>query len=304
MRAIAKPGIYYDMPEQVYRADPCPSPSFTQSLAKLVLERSPLHAWWEHPRLNPHYQPDNDTKFDIGNIAHKLLIGRGKELVVLDEFDDWRTKAARERRENAALQGQLAVLGRHFMVAQAMARAAKDACENTGCPEAFDWGDGEVVIAWEENGLWLRSMIDWFPREVPISYDYKTTEMSVAPHVIGARVASGGWDIQAAMQERGLVALGLIKPGQGFRFVAQESEPPYVVTIVELTESIMTLGRKKVDAAIAIWRRCMKENRFPGYPSAVIAPEYPAWAEARWLDREQTEFYGTIQEAANILMAG
>jgi hypothetical protein len=82
-------------------------------VAKILLDRSPLHAWHAHPRLNPDYRHDDDTKFDVGNIAHKLMLGRGKDIVVL-EFDDWRTKAAKDAREAAAAAGKLAVLGKHF----------------------------------------------------------------------------------------------------------------------------------------------------------------------------------------------
>lgn len=297
---ISKPGIYYDMATADYFSDPCPSPSLTQSLAKVLLERSPLHAWYEHPRLNPDFKADNDTKFDVGNVAHKLMLGRGKEVVVLNpEFEDWRTKAAREAREQAAKEGKLCVLVRHMKVAQKMVDIARDRCEAVGCHDAFhpDHGKGEVVIAWEEGGIWFRSMIDWFypfSQSLSLLYDYKTTGMSVAPHVIGRMMADAGWDIQAAMHERGLVALDLIGRGSRFRFVAQENEPPYAVTVAELSESVLTMGRKKLEVAIRIWRKCIKTNRFPGYPAQIIVPEYPGYAEAQWLDREQTEFAGDL----------
>src|SRR6266487_3828456 len=136
---IEKPGLYPDMPVEDYFADPCPAPSFTQSLAKLLLEKSPLHAWYAHPRLNPDFRPDDDTSYDVGNIAHNLLIGRGKQIVVLDEqFEDWRTKEARRLREEAAALGGLAVLSRKFKLAAKMVDAARDAMEAAGCHEAFN----------------------------------------------------------------------------------------------------------------------------------------------------------------------
>src|SRR5262245_44641936 len=116
---IEKPGIYFDFPTAAYFADPCPAPSLTQSIAKILLERSPLHAWHAHPRLNPDYKPDDDTKFDIGNVAHKLMIGRGKDIEQLPEkYEDWRTKDAKQWREAAASQGKLAVLGHQYQRAE------------------------------------------------------------------------------------------------------------------------------------------------------------------------------------------
>src|SRR5215472_13975214 len=76
-RPISAPGFYPDINAETYFSDPIIRPSLTQSLCKILLERSPLHAWYAHPRLNPDYAPDDDTKFDIGNLAHTLLLGKG-----------------------------------------------------------------------------------------------------------------------------------------------------------------------------------------------------------------------------------
>ena len=310
---IAQPGIYYEMAAADYFADPCPAPSLTQSVAKILLDRSALHAWHAHPRLNPNFRPDDDTKYDIGNIAHRLLLGCGKELVVLD-YDDWRTKAAKEAREEAAAAGRLAVLGKHVERANAMVRAARDALDAAGCRRAFEPGKGrsEAVIAWQEPaGFWCRSMIDWLGEPPPaFVYDYKTTGMSVAPHAIGRLLADAGWDVQAAMIERGLQAL---RPDARycFRFVAQEDEPPYAMTICELPESVMTMGRKKLAVALRLWQRALATGRWPGYAKLVVVPSYPDYAEAQWLDREQGEFADDSNftgdpppRGADLIMAG
>src|SRR4051794_11565577 len=98
---VREQGIHLDVPPSEYFADPCSQPSLTQSIAKLLIDRSPLHAWYSHPKLNPDFKPDDSTKFDVGNIAHKLLLGRGKDIEVL-EFSDWRTKNAQLARDIAA----------------------------------------------------------------------------------------------------------------------------------------------------------------------------------------------------------
>ena len=104
--AKLKPGIYREFPVADYYADPAPTPSLTQSLAKIIIERSPLHAWHAHPRLNPDFERDDPTKYDVGNIAHALMLGRGKDLVVLETFDDWRTNDAKKRRARSPRGGQ------------------------------------------------------------------------------------------------------------------------------------------------------------------------------------------------------
>lgn len=285
---IDKPGIFTNMPTADYFADCCPQPSLTQSVAKILLAKSPLHAWHAHPRLNPDYHHDDDTKFDVGNVAHKLMIGRGKEVVVL-EFDDWRTKAAKEARDMAASAGNFAVLGKHYSKAEAMVRAAREQLTIRGLDLLFDpvLGNGEIVTAWQEKGIWMRQMCDWLSSDLLTFADYKTTEMSAAPHQLSRMMVNAGWVIQAAMGERGLDVLDEKTQGRRrYLFVVQEVEKPYALTVAEIGEAALTMGRKQLDMAVTIWRHCVETDCWPGYPEEIARPEYPGWAETELLNRE------------------
>lgn len=283
---IETAGIYPGFPEADYFADPCVKPSLTQSVAKILLDQSPLHAWHAHPRLNPDYRRDEDRKYDVGNIAHKLILGRGKNVVVLD-FDDWRTKAAKEAREAAAADGKLGVLGKHFALADRMVIAAREQLEHRGLSHMFRDGDGEVVAAWQEGDIWLRQMIDWLTPDRLTFADFKTTEMNAAPHQIPRMMVNAGWPIQAAMGERGLNAIDPQNAGRRkFFFVVQETERPYCLNVVEITEGALTMGRKQLDMAVAQWRHCIEADRWPGYPPEIVRPEYPGWHETQVLARE------------------
>jgi hypothetical protein len=297
---ITSPGIYTDFPTDAYFRDPCPVPSFTQSTGKILLDRSPRHAWLAHPRLNPAWVPREDTKFNIGNAAHRILIGRGKELAVLEE-DDWRTKIAKQFRDDAHAEGRVAVLLHQYETAIAMADAARrQLIAIPECRHAFLDGAGEVVIAAQDTWsaapppnivvrptLWLRSMIDWLESETML-WDYKTTSMSAAPEAIPYRMEN--WDIQAATQER---ILDILKPETAGRrrhmFVCQETDEPYALTVSELTESEMTIGRAKLTSALTIWQRCMAADAWPGYPAEILQPARPGYASARWMERLMME---------------
>lgn len=282
------PGIHLDIASADYFADPCSETSLTQSIASVLLDKSPRHAALRHPRLNPAWEPYEDTKFNIGNAAHKLLIGRGKELVVV-EADDWRTKAAKEQRDEAHAAGKVAILAHQHKTASDMASSL---CEQiSAMPQvclAFDercGGHGEVVIIAEYEGVILRSMVDWLHSPTEL-HDLKTTGKSASPDNLPYVMADGGWDLQAAIQERILDVLD--QDGRGRRhhyFYLQENEDPYEVTVCELPESVMTIGRAKLDRAIGIWRTCMASNRWPGYARVVHQPSYPPYMEARVLER-------------------
>ena len=297
---IEAAGIYTDFPIDDYHLDPTPTPSLTQSIAKVLIERSPAHARIAHPRLNPDYEPDDPTKYDIGNIAHALLLGRGKQIVVVEGFDDWRKKDAQAVREDAKAAGKLAVLAKHYEVGVKMAAVALD----TIITSELDWedGDSEVVIAWQTDALWNRAMIDRLSKDRRSIFDLKTTGQSAAPQSLGVKMATDGWDVQAAQHEAGLDALDPDNAGRrAHYFICQESDPPFAVSIARLPESALTLGRKKLAYARSLWTEAMTTNVWPAYSTEIASPSYPPWAEARWLDREIAE---SERKPTNLLMAG
>lgn len=298
---ISKPGVYRGVSEADYRADPCPTPSLTQSLCKIMIERSPRHAWTECPRLNPQYEYDDDTKFDIGNVAHRLILGRGKEIEPVP-FKDWRTKLSQEARDIAAEQGRIAVLQHDFERSTDMVAAAWSQLQRHEDSDAFTDGAAEVMICWEENGIWFRSLIDWLSDDLRTVDDFKTSGMSMAPHVIGLRAEAAGWHVQAAFIERGLDLLDPSGAGRRrFRFIAQETDKPHALSVMHMSEAWLTMGRKKVQAGISTWGVCSKLNKWPAYPARSIIPEYPKFKENQWLDRELN---GEFDPDPKLIMAG
>jgi hypothetical protein len=295
---IDKPGIYRGVESEHYFADPCPEPSLSQSLCKILIEQSPLHARMAHPRLAPPVLEDEETeKYDkakaIGNAAHSLMIGRGKSMAIIDH-PNFTTKAAKEARAEAVAAGQEPILAKHFRTADAMFSAARMQLDQIeGCSRAFrvGSGDGEVVIANCEDGLWLRSMIDWITPDLREVWDLKTSGMSASPYSTGKLMASAGWHLQAAMHERILDALDPEGAGRRkYRYVCQENEPPFALTVNEIGESALTIGRKQIQYAIDIWRRCVATDTWPAYPLRIIRPELPGWAETSWINREIHEY--------------
>jgi hypothetical protein len=303
-----KPGIYRDMDSAAYFSDPCIEPSLSQSIAKVILDHSPLHAKLEHPRLCPTVADDAEPDAEkyvkaqaIGNAAHKILLGRGKEIDVL-EYDNFRTKEAKLARDLAEKAGRVVILEKHMTGAEAMVAAALSQIKRHEANQTFQSGSGEVAIIAEKDGVWLRSLVDWLSHDLRNVDDYKSGGVSVAPHVIGLRMIDQGWDIQAAMQERILDILDPAGAGRRrHRFIAQENMPPYALTICELSESVMTMGRKKLQAAIGTWTICTKLNQWPGYTTRIVVPEYPGFKEKQWLERELS---GEFEPDHKLIMAG
>lgn len=295
---ITEPGIYEGFDIDAYFDDPCPEPSLSQSIAKIILEKSPAHAMYAHPRLNKIVRADDDEKFNgrqaIGSAAHKLILGRGQEIVICD-FDDWRKKAAQEARDDAIANGCIPVLARQMEQVEGLASIFRATMR---AHDGLLWNPddiiSEAVIAWKEGPFWCRSMIDAVTKDLLVITDIKTSSASVPPQDAGKKMAEDGWDIQGAMLDRGLNAIDPANAGRRtYRFISIEQAPPFGIVVNELKEGVLTLGRKKLDRATDLWKRCLSENRWPGYPPVINYPEHPAYHVKEWEERELSFLVGS-----------
>src|SRR5262245_35492153 len=94
--------------DTAYYNDPCERPSLTQSIAKTLITKSPLHAWTEHPRLGG-VRREPTREMDDGKILDALLLSGGDGLEII-EAPDFRTKDARARRDAAKAAGKTPIL--------------------------------------------------------------------------------------------------------------------------------------------------------------------------------------------------
>jgi len=271
---ITRPGLYDGIPDADYHADPIPGGSLSSTGARLLLPPScpaRFQHWRQHggrPR----------AAFDIGHAAHRLVLGVGPELVVVDA-PDWRTRAARDARDAAHAAGQVPLLAAEYDVVQAMAAALR---EHPLAGPLLDPSTGrpEVTAAWIDTntGTWLRARYDWLRDQThgrPIIVDYKTTD-SADPSGIRRSIYRYGYYQQDPWYLDGLAALGV--DDAAFLFVFQEKTPPYLVTVVELDDYDRAAGRDRNRRAIDIYAHCTATGEWPGYATDVIPISLPTWA--------------------------
>lgn len=272
-----KPGIY-TMSEQAYHADPCDI-SLSSHIAKMLLTKSPYHAYLNHPKLNPNYAPYFDDKFDIGTAAHALLLEGKKDGIVIVDAEDWRTKAAKEAKEAARAAGKTALLTKHYSRLEQMVNAARKFLEDSELAGIFEKGKTEQTIIWNEGGIKCRSRLDYISEDRKIILDYKTTDCA-EPDMFIRRIASLGYDVQASFYDRGVQRLTDEKPT--FIFFAQETEAPYMCSLVGMSEEYMQIAEAKVSKAIDIWRECLTNKKWPGYPTRICYAEPASWQRAEY----------------------
>lgn len=276
-----------DVPEADYHADPCPQPSLSASLIHILCTRSPKHAWAAHPRLNPNFKREEKDQFDIGTVAHAMLL-EGRSAVEVIHAPNWRTNAAKEAREEARANGRVPLLAHAAADVEAMVEAAKrELAARNIQPPLFTDGQPEKTLVWHEGDIACRARLDWLRDDLATIDDYKTSHNAAPDQWTRKSIYQHGYDVKAAFYLRGLERLTGVRAE--FRWVAQEKEPPYELIVVSPGPDVLTLAERKVDYALELWKRCLESGEWPGYPQRLCWAELPPWEEARWLEREMRE---------------
>jgi len=278
---ITQPGIY-TMPLLEYVADPAPEPSLNTSAAHAILTQSPQHAWSGHPRLNPSYASGRSSRLDLGTIAHALLLERDESRVVVIDADDWRTKEAKTKRDEARAKGLLPILGKDFDGAKAMVTEARLAIADSQFKRDFETAVPEETLLWQQGSVWHRSRPDMHTPDWKVLFDYKTAA-NAHPMAFMKAIFQHGYDLQAELGLQGAEMLtGVERPA--FVFIVQEIEEPYAVSFISLAPMWHDLARQKLERARMIWKGCLRKNKWPSYTSDVAYVEPPAYAAIGWDD--------------------
>lgn len=272
---ITEPGIY-DLTNEQYHADPCPEASLSNSIAKIVLDESPFHARFYHPRLNKDRKVHQPTRPMLkGSALHKLILGKGANIAALP-FDNFCTNKAKAARYDAEDAGEIPLLQKEYEEVLECADAAREQLkQREDCAEFFGPGQSEAVIAWQEQDIWCRGMVDFLPDDprAPL-FDLKGTTKSASPQEWSRSLAKD-YRTQDRFYARGLKAIRGITP-EPMRFIVVEMNAPYAVSVLTPAPSLRHVADENVARAIRIWSECMRSGKWPGYPHMAHV-EAPAW---------------------------
>lgn len=279
-----KPGIY-EIAEIDYHADPCPEPSLSASICKVIWQESCLHAWMKHPRLNPDFEPVERKLFDLGAAAHAVLLERNWSKIAIVDADDWRTKAAREKRDEAYKNGLIPILKKDEVSIDAMAKAAESFVAETELVGIFDAGKPEQTIICQYEGVWIRTRIDWLTTIREIILDYKTTAGSTRPETwIRNHLFKENLDIQAYLYQISNKLIGGPEDAK-FVFLVQENKKPYACCLIGAGPSVIDSGKRKFQTCLHKWKYCLEHNKWPGHETRICWAETPAWQQQELEER-------------------
>lgn len=253
--------------DDTYHAD---TGSLSSTGARKILA-CPARFKWE--RDNP--PPPTTKAFDFGKLSHRLVLGEGSVIQIVDA-DNWLSKAAKEQRDAARADGAVPVLRSEYDAARAMRQAVFD---HPVAGALFTSGSAELSGYWQDEptDIRLRFRPDWLTGHINrvTCIDYKTT-ISANPDEFVRSVAKYGYHQQAAWYLDGLAANGI--DGARFLFVAAEKTPPHPVSVIELDDEAITEGRRLNRLAIDTYARCTETGVWPAYGDDITLISLPAWA--------------------------
>lgn len=225
-------------------------------------------AKFRHAQLHPRR---DRREFDVGHAAHKLVLGSGPKLVRIDA-DEWRSKAIKEEVAEVRACGAVPLRPKDFDAVHEMAEALR---EDRNAAWLLSGGLPERSLIWrdEATGVMCRAKADWLRPDGIV--DYKTCD-SADPEQLRKAVWNHGYHIQAPFYLRGFrAALPVEVPF--FAFVAQEKEPPYLVTTFQLTDAALAYGDRRCTEALQRYRDCDAAGVWPGYTADIQDIDLPAW---------------------------
>jgi len=291
MTRITKPGVFYGMPAEEYHADPCPAPSLNSTTAGIMWHRSPAHARLAHQRLNPDHQSAESAAFDLGTAAHAVLLEGSEDRLRVIDASDWRTKAAKEARDEARAAGLTPVLPDQMSRVREMAAVASQVISRSEVRAPWVSAKSEVVLCAEWAETWLRGRLDRMSDDRFWIFDYKTVAGSAHPDAfIRGSMCKLGYDIQAAHY----MTLNSLTGGppveeQKFVWIVQETEAPHAVSIIGAGPSVVDVATRKLDILINRWADCLKSGDWPSYPNQIAWAEVPPWELSAVMEQEDSD---------------
>jgi len=277
--SITEPGVY-ELPADVYHRDPVPAGSLSASGARKLLPPY-CPAIYRHEK---DHRPPPTPEFSFGHAAHRLVLGVGPDIAVVDA-DNWRTKAAQEQRDDAIAAGLTPLLQADYNIVKAMAEALRGH-PIAGALFSIETGRPEQSLFWQdkETGIWCRAMLDWLrhndsSRRLVIP-DYKTAA-SASPAKFEKAMYDYDYHRQAAWYMDAVVGVDRTDKA-AFVFVVQEKTPPYLVSVFEPDSLAVEAGRYYNRQARLVFAQCQQSGVWPGYSREVELISLPAYAQNRY----------------------
>lgn len=276
-----KAGIH-EMSFKEYLADPCPEPALSASVIKTMLQKSPLHAADEHPKIGNNKEEKEDSKVSrIGTVAHAIITKQTDTRIALSPYPEFRSNEAKEWKAAALGAGKIVIKEEEYETASAMSgQFFKNFDKNFAkAKEAFPTDNFEKTVIVQLSGVWCKIRVDAIANSL---WDLKSTGTEYTPQKwVQNQLFGMSYDITAAFYRR--VYQAATGEDKRYIFAVLEQKSPYDSYPVILDEVGYEQANEQIDWALKTWRRGLDTGKWDGYAGGELILASPApWDIARW----------------------
>lgn len=267
-----QPGIFPDIPETDYHARRFgPPESISSTEAKRIITAPAVFRYYRD-----HAQPTT-TAFDLGHVAHSLVLGTGLNIYV-HRHESLRTKAARDDVQAHRDAGEVPISRSDYMEVRGMAAAVLT--HPVAGPLLEDGTPEQSLYAVDgPTGVWMRGRVDWATHSTRTLIDLKTT-VSADPDEWGRNVLRYGYALQREWYRSMWQAL--TGDHSTFLHILVEKQPPHLVSVIELDAEWEAIGGLQMRQALDTYARCLDTDEWPGYPADVTLLGPPQWVASQY----------------------
>lgn len=261
-----KTGIY-DMSDREYRA----IPNMLNASSIPYLLQSPSHyiANLTKPR-----SPTKEMSFGTGLHTYVLEPERFKNEFLVKSIDGRTVAGKKFLLENELIHKKIIISEEDFERIRYMdSNIKKHPIASTMLVD----GHAEQVILFKlrasnGNEINCKAKVDYIINgAIP---DLKSTKD--ASHAgFSKSIENYNYHIQGSFYSHAIESLN--QPRPLFYFIAVESEPPFSVNVIELSEEHYTIGYAKIYEAVDIYEKCVRENAWPSYDPRIYKSRMSKW---------------------------
>lgn len=286
-KQIDEPGIWRDIPIEVYHHEPDLLDGFSISSSGIRQVDDRPSAYWVHSPYNPNRIEREATEaLNVGKAAHHLLLGEAdfaEHFVIRPEQiggKPWQGN----RTECKAWMGEQAEAGLTVILPtqiEAIRRMRDSLAAHPIVQAGALNGRIERSMFAKIDDIWLRARPDVIPNDGGDFVDLKTAA-SVDDDSIAKSIFNSGYHVQGAVVRMVWRELGY--DFGSFVLAFLEKTPPYEVRFFEVRTQDLDLGERQARSAIRTVKECLKRGVWPGYDGfdpSVLNIDIPAWARTR-----------------------
>ena len=270
------------LPAEAYHADRTSISS--SGLRALLAPGCPAQFRYEQDQ-----PPAPKKTFDLGHAAHKLVLGEGPELVVV-EGARWDTNVAKAKIREIRDRKGIPLKQAEFDQVHAMAAALR-AHPLAGPLLAPGTGLAEQSLYWTDPGTGVRCRVrpDWLKQlpDLTLCIDYKTCA-DASPVAVSRAIRDHSYHQQDAFYIDGIQAV-LAPDEVRFVFIFQSKTAPYLITVRELHQQDRDIGRARNDRALHIYAECEATGHWPDWTGPTT--DIPQIGMPTWDTIRQAEEY-------------